>query len=152
MINTPITINEFDNFLCISSFVERILPGVKNNRTPSMFKIIGTVHYDSKDWGYYDKKNKNLKATPKQLTIYEIVIFTLLKLDKNTRELLSLRNFPDRRTIKDLHKLYSDITYNQLKYRYRLALFDACTIINEDRKSTRLNSSHVSESRMPSSA
>ena len=84
-----------------------------------------------KDWGYYDKKNKNLKATPKQLTIYEIVIFTLLKLDKNTRELLSLRNFPDRRTIKDLHKLYSDITYNQLKYRYRLALFDACTIINE---------------------
>ncbi len=131
MINTPITINEFDNFLCISSFVERILPGVKNNRTPSMFKIIGTVHYDIKDWGYYDKKNKNLKATPKQLTIYEIVIFTLLKLDKNTRELLSLRNFPDRRTIKDLHKLYSDITYNQLKYRYRLALFDACNIINE---------------------
>ena len=130
MINTPITISEFDNYLAIASFVERLLPGVKNNRTPSMFKIIGTVYYDSKDWGYHDKQNRRLKATPKQLSIYELVIFTMLKLDKNTRELLSLRNFPDRITIKDLHKLYSDITYNQLKYRYRLALFDACNLVN----------------------
>ena len=130
MINTPITINEFDNFLCISSFVERILPGVKNNKQPSMFKIIGTVHYDSKDWGYYDKKNKNLKATPKQLSIYELVIFTLLKLNKENRELLSLRNFPDRISIKELNRMYLDLSYNQLKYRYRLALYDACNYIN----------------------
>ena len=130
MIDTPITINEFDNFLCISSFVERILPGVKNNKEPSMFKIIGTVHYDSKDWGYYDKKNKNLKATPKQLSIYELVIFTLLKLDKENRELLSLRNFPDRISIKELNRMYLDLTYNQLKYKYRLALYDACNYIN----------------------
>jgi hypothetical protein len=130
MIDTPITINEFDNFLCISSFVERILPGVKNNRSPSMFKIIGTVHYDSKDWGYYDKKNKNLKATPKQLSIYELVIFTLLKLDKENRELLSLRNFPDRISIKELNRMYLDLSYNQLKYRYRLALYDACSLVN----------------------
>jgi len=130
MIDTPITINEFDNFLCISSFVERILPGVKNNKEPSMFKIIGTVHYDSKDWGYYDKKNKNLKATPKQLSIYELVIFTLLKLDKENRELLSLRNFPDRISIKELNRMYLDLSYNQLKYRYRLALYDACNLVN----------------------
>ena len=130
MIHTPITINEFDNYLAIASFVERLLPGVKNNRVPSMFKIIGTIYYDSKDWGYHDKQNKRLKATPKQISIYELVIFTLLKLEHDTRELLSLRNFPDRKTIKDLHKLYSDITYNQLKYRYRLALFDACTLVN----------------------
>mgnify|MGYP000500923470 CR=1 FL=1 len=76
-----LTLEEFDNYLKTCSFVEKIIPGVKNNRAPSMFKIIGTVHYDSKDWGYYDKKNKNLKATPKQLSIYELVIFTLLKLD-----------------------------------------------------------------------
>lgn len=130
MINTPITINEFDNFLAIASFVERLLPGVKNNRTPSMFKIIGTIYYESKDWGYHDKQNKRLKATPKQLSIYELVIFTMLKLDKNTRELLSLRNFPDRITIKELNRMYLDLTYNQLKYRYRLALFDACTLVN----------------------
>lgn len=130
MINTPITINEFDNYLAIASFVERLLPTVKNNRTPSMFKIIGTVYYDSKDWGYHDKQNKRLKATPKQLSIYELVIFTMLKLDKNTRELLSLRNFPDRITIKELNRMYLDLTYNQLKYRYRLALFDACTLVN----------------------
>ena len=103
MIDTPITINEFDNYLATASFVEKIIPGVKNNKEPSMFKIIGTVHYDSKDWGYYDKKNKNLKATPKQLSIYELVIFTLLKLDKENRELLSLRNFPDRISIKELN-------------------------------------------------
>jgi hypothetical protein len=130
MINTPITINEFDNYLATASFVERLLPGVKNNRTPSMFKIIGAVYYDSKDWGYHDRKNKRLKATPKQLSIYELVIFTMLKLDKNTRELLSLRNFPDRITIKELNRMYLDLTYNQLKYRYRLALFDACNLVN----------------------
>jgi hypothetical protein len=130
MINTPITISEFDNYLATASFVERLLPGVKNNRTPSMFKIIGTIYYDSKDWGYHDKKNKRLKATPKQLSIYELVIFTMLKLDKNTRELLSLRNFPDRITIKELNRMYLDLTYNQLKYRYRLALFDACNLVN----------------------
>lgn len=130
MINTPININEFDNFLCISSFVDKILPSVKNNRVPSMFKLIGTVHYDTKDWGYYDKKNKNLKATPKQLSIYELVIFTLLKLDNETRELLRLRNFPDRISIKELNRMYLDLTYNQLKYRYRLALYDACNLVN----------------------
>lgn len=130
MINTPITINEFDNYLATASFVERLLPGVKNNKSPSMFKIIGTVYYDSKDWGYHDRKNKRLKATPKQLSIYELVIFTMLKLDKNTRELLSLRNFPDRITIKELNRMYLDLTYNQLKYRYRLALFDACNLVN----------------------
>jgi hypothetical protein len=130
MINTPITISEFDNYLAIASFVERLIPKVKNNRVPSMFKIIGTVHYDSKDWGYYDKKNKNLKATPKQLSIYELVIFTMLKLDNETRELLKLRNFPDRITIKELNRMYLDLTYNQLKYRYRLALYDACNLVN----------------------
>ena len=130
MINTPITINEFDNYLATASFVERLLPGVKNNKSPSMFKIIGTVYYDSKDWGYHDRKNRRLKATPKQLSIYELVIFTMLKLDKNTRELLSLRNFPDRITIKELNRMYLDLTYNQLKYRYRLALFDACNLVN----------------------
>ena len=130
MINTPITINEFDNYLATASFVERLLPKVKNNRTPSMFKIIGTVYYDSRDWGYHDKQNKRLKATPKQLSIYELVIFTMLKLDSNTRELLSLRNFPDRLSIKELNRMYLDLTYNQLKYRYRLALFDACNLVN----------------------
>lgn len=130
MIDTPITINEFDHYLATASFVEKIIPGVKNNKEPSMFKIIGTVHYDSKDWGYYDKKNKNLKATPKQLSIYELVIFTLLKLDKENRELLSLRNFPDRISIKELNRMYLDLSYNQLKYRYRLALYDACNYIN----------------------
>jgi hypothetical protein len=130
MINTPITIDEFDNYLSTASFVEKIIPGVKNNRAPSMFKIIGTVHYDSKDWGYYGKKNKNLKATPKQLSIYELVIFTLLKLDKENRELLSLRNFPERLSINKLNRMYLDLTYNQLKYRYRLALYDACNLVN----------------------
>ena len=79
---------------------------------------------------YYDKKNKNLKATPKQLSIYELVIFTLLKLDKENRELLSLRNFPDRLSINKLNRMYLDLTYNQLKYRYRLALYDACNLVN----------------------
>ena len=130
MINTPITINEFDNYLATASFVERLLPGVKNNKSPSMFKIIGTIYYDAKDWGFHDRKNRRLKATPKQLSIYELVIFTMLKLDKNTRELLSLRNFPDRITIKELNRMYLDLTYNQLKYRYRLALFDACNLVN----------------------
>ena len=130
MIDTPITIEEFDNYLKTSSFVEKIIPGVKNNRSPSMFKIIGTVHYDSKDWGYHDKKNKNLKATPKQLSIYELVIFTLLKLDKDNRELLSLRNFPERLSIRELNRMYLDLTFNQLKYRYRLALYDACNLVN----------------------
>jgi len=130
MINEHITISTFDHYLAIASFVEKIIPSVKNNRAPSMFKIIGTVHYDSKDWGYHDKKNKNLKATPKQLSIYELVIFTLLKLDKENRELLSLRNFPDRLSINKLNRMYLDLTYNQLKYRYRLALFDACNLVN----------------------
>ena len=130
MINTPITISEFDNYLATALFIDSLLPKVKNNRTPSMFKIIGTVYYDSKDWGYHDKQNKRLKATPKQLSIYELVIFTMLKLDSNTRELLSLRNFPDRLSIKELNRMYLDLTYNQLKYRYRLALFDACTLVN----------------------
>ena len=59
-----------------------------------------------------------------------LVIFTLLKLDKENRELLSLRNFPDRLSINKLNRMYLDLTYNQLKYRYRLALFDACNLVN----------------------
>jgi len=58
------------------------------------------------------------------------VIFTLLKLDKDNRELLSLRNFPERLSIRELNRMYLDLTFNQLKYRYRLALYDACNLVN----------------------
>jgi len=54
----------------------------------------------------------------------------LLKLDKDNRELLSLRNFPERLSIRELNRMYLDLTFNQLKYKYRLALFDACNLVN----------------------
>ena len=48
-----------------------------------------------------------------------------------------------------LKSVFLTETDDELRENIRL---NRCVTINKDRKSTRLNSSHVSESRMPSSA
>ncbi len=59
---------------------ERFIARPNNNRCPSMYQIIETGHLPS-ELGYYEKKLK-LRATPRQMTHYDLAIDLLCMVDQ----------------------------------------------------------------------
>ena len=59
---------------------ERFIARPNNNRCPSMYQIIETGHLPS-ELGYYEKKLK-LRATPRQMTHYDLAIDILCMVDQ----------------------------------------------------------------------
>ena len=66
---------------------ERFLSKPNNKRCPSMYQLLETyVGYDKKDWGYYVTPKLKLRATPRQLTHYNLAIDLLLMIDEKLFE------------------------------------------------------------------
>ena len=59
---------------------ERFIARPNNNRCPSMYQIIETGYLPT-EFGYYEKKLK-LRATPKQMTNYDLAIDLLCMVDQ----------------------------------------------------------------------
>ena len=59
---------------------ERFIARPNNNRCPSMYQIIETGYLPT-EFGYYEKKLK-LRATPKQMTNYDLAIDLLCMCDQ----------------------------------------------------------------------
>ena len=59
---------------------ERFIARPNNNRCPSMYQLIETGHLPS-ELGYYEKKLK-LRATPRQMTHYDLAIDLLCMVDQ----------------------------------------------------------------------
>lgn len=65
-----------------AAYAERFLAKPNNNRCPSMYKILET-YYDPKDWGYYTGPKMVLRASPKQMSRYELAIDILLMIKED---------------------------------------------------------------------
>ena len=59
---------------------ERFIARPNNNRCPSMYQLIETGHLPT-EHGYYEKKLK-LRATPRQMTHYDLAIDILCMVDQ----------------------------------------------------------------------
>jgi len=61
-------------------YADRFLSKPSNNRCPSMYQLLET-HYDPKDWGYHVENKFKLRATPRQMTRYDLAIELLALVD-----------------------------------------------------------------------
>ena len=80
-----------------AAYAERFISKPNNKRCPSMYKILDYC-YEKKDIGYYDKPKLVLRATPRQMTRYNLALDILLEIDqtvsdnpREARKLLWLR-------------------------------------------------------------
>jgi len=63
-----------------AAFAERFLAKPNNNRCPSMYQLLET-HYDKNDWGYHLRPKLSLRATPRQMTRYDLAIDIICEID-----------------------------------------------------------------------
>ena len=65
-----------------AAYAERFVSKPNNNRCPSMYKLLET-HYNPQDWGYHARPKLVIRATPKQMTRYNLAIDILILVDKD---------------------------------------------------------------------
>ncbi len=116
-----------------AAYAERFISKPHNKNCPSMYRILDYC-YDKKDLGYYDKPKMILRATPRQMTRYNLAIDILMEIDKTisdnprvARKLMWLRanrfNWTKlgkffgyhRTTIKKMYEMILDKLSNKLK-------------------------------------
>ncbi len=140
MITNFLTIDQLDRFLSVASFVDGKLPKVSNRRTPSMFKVIddlygiGETKETIQNSSYSYKGKMKIVLTSRQITIYDFVATVMLDATKEDRELIYLRNFPHRKSYRELKKMYLDVSHEKLRYMYLKALKSVCRYANKDLK------------------
>ena len=130
MINLPIDEPTLDNYLAIASYVDSKMPRPNNNRVPSMYKILDIIP-DSMDHNRFMKGRMRVIPSSKQLEIYEFIAGIMLKTTDYNRDLLYLRNFPYRKSFRDLKRFFSNQSHETIRKNYNLALYDVCRLINK---------------------
>ena len=139
MITTNLTIDELDRFLQISSFCDSKMPNVKAKSLPTMFKVIDNsigIGDDKDSIKYSDKHLARLKITltSRQITIYDFIAILMLDATEKDRELLYLRNFPQRKSLRQMRRMYLDWSHTKIGYEYNKALINVCKIANKNLK------------------
>ena len=130
MINLPIDEPTLDNYLAIASYVDSKMPRPNNNRVPMMFKILNIIP-DEMDHNRFIKGRMRVIPSSKQLEIYEFIADIMLKTTAYNRDLLYLRNFPYRKSFRDLKRFFADQSHETIRKNYNLALYDVCRLINK---------------------
>ena len=63
-----------------AAYAERFIAAPNNNRVPSMYQVLES-YYDKKDWGFHVKPKLVMRATPRQMTRYELALDILLLIE-----------------------------------------------------------------------
>ena len=75
-------ISHIKEILDDAAYAERFVSKPNNNRCPSMYKLLET-HYNPQDWGYHARPKLVIRATPRQMTRYNLAIDILILVDKD---------------------------------------------------------------------
>jgi len=139
MITTNLTIDELDRFLQIASFCDSKMPNVKAKTLPTMFKVIDNtigIGEDAESIKNLDKHLARLKLTltSRQMTIYDFVTVLMLDAAEKDRELIYLRNFPHRKSLRSMKRMYLDWSHTKIGYEYNRSLIAVCKIANKNLK------------------
>ena len=123
MITTNLTVDELDRFLQISSFCDSKMPKVKAKSLPTMYKVIENaigVGEDADSIKNLDRYATTLKLTltSRQITIYDFVLLVMLDAKASDRELIYLRNFPHRLSLRKMKRMYLDWSHTKIGYEY----------------------------------
>ena len=135
MIPTRITVDELDNMFQTATYVERYMPSplnMKNKRT-EMFSLIDRLYGIGKDKDTYkddDKPRLRIRLNSGQLQTYEFCILLLVKATEKDRDIIALRNFPNRKSFRELKKFFMPSSYEKVRQDYYKALLDLSMVYN----------------------
>ena len=135
MIPTKLTVDQLDNYFQTAKYVERYMPSplnIKNKRT-EMFYIIEKLYGIGKDKDCYkgqDKPRMKIRLNGEQLQIYEFCLLLLLKAEEKDRDIIQLRNFPHRRSFRQLKKFFLPSSHEKLRSDYYRALYELMSLYN----------------------
>ena len=124
-----LTVNELDNMFQTATYVERYMPSplnMKNKRT-EMFTLIERLYGIGKDKDCYkgqDKPKIKIRLHSEQLQIYEFCILLMVKATEKDRDIIALRNFPIRRSFRQLQKFFLPNSHEKVRNDYYLALYE----------------------------
>jgi len=135
MIPTRITVDELDNMFQTATYVERYMPSplnMKNKRT-EMFSLIDRLYGIGKDKDTYkddDKPRLRIRLNSGQIQTYEFCILLLVKATEKDRDIIALRNFPNRKSFRELKKFFMPSSYEKVRQDYYKALLDLSMVYN----------------------
>ena len=128
-IPVKLTVNELDNMFQTATYVERYMPSplnMKNKRT-EMFTLIDRLYGISADKDTYkgqDKPKIKIRLNGEQIAIYDFCILLLVKATEKDRDIIALRNFPIRRSFRQLQKFFLPNSHEKVRNDYYLALYE----------------------------
>ena len=129
MIPNRLTVDQLDNYFQTATYVERYMPSplnMKNKRT-EMFTLIERLYGIGKDKDCYkgqDKPKIKIRLHSEQLQIYEFCILLMVKATEKDRDIIALRNFPIRRSFRQLQKFFLPASHEKVRNDYYLALYE----------------------------
>ena len=134
MIPIRITVDELDNMFQTATYVERYLPSpsMKNKRT-EMFSLIDRLYGIGKDKDTYKDDTKprlRIRLNSGQLQTYEFCILLLVKATEKDRDIIALRNFPNRKSFRELKKFFLPSSHEKVRSDYYKALLDLSMVYN----------------------
>ena len=135
MIPTRITVDELDNMFQTATYVERYMPSplnMKNKRT-EMFSLIERIYGIGKDKDSYKNEEKprlRIRLNSGQLQTYEFCILLLVKATEPQRDIIQLRNFPYRKSFRELKKFFLPSSHEKVRSDYYKALLDLSMVYN----------------------
>lgn len=130
-----LTVDQLDNYFQTATYVERYMPSplnMKNKRT-EMFYIIEKLYGIGKDKDCYkgqDKPRMKIRLNSEQLQIYEFCLLLLLKAEEKDRDIIQLRNFPHRRSFRQLKKFFLPSSHEKVRSDYYRALYELISLYN----------------------
>jgi hypothetical protein len=120
-----ITTDELDNMFQTATYVERHLPGVnmKNLKT-EMFLLIEKLYGISKTKDCYpdDKKPIKIRLNADQIAIYEFCLLLLLKANEKDRDIIQIRNFPQKRSFRQMKRFFLPDSHEKIRQNYYQAM------------------------------
>jgi len=135
MIPNRLTVDQLDNYFQTATYVERYMPSPLNmkNRRTEMFLMIDRQYGISSDKDTYkgqDKPKMKIRLNGEQLQVYEFCILLLVKASEKDRDIISLRNFPYKRSFRQLKQFFLPSSHEKVRSDYYKALEELKSLYN----------------------
>jgi len=135
MIPNRLTVDQLDNYFQTATYVERYMPSPLNmkNRRTEMFLVIDKIFGIGKDKDSYkneDKPRLKIRLNGEQIQIYEFCIMLLVKANEKDRDIISLRNFPYKRSFRQLKQFFLPSSHEKVRSDYYKALEELKSLYN----------------------
>lgn len=130
MLERELTPQILDQYLGIASWVDSKIAPPKKPKANQMFNLIQIIP-DKTDHNKYGKTKIRITPTSKQLQIYELVLNIMLKTTAEYRDLIYIKNFPYRKSYRDMKYFFVGDSHETIRTRYNNALFDVSRMVNK---------------------